>query len=209
MNPRKLFSNSDRTRIAEAVTEAERHTMGEVVPMIVRRSGHYRETAFLLGTFLGLCTQLWISLGAFWLAHPAWIVLSFIPGFLAGFFLAQWDPVLALITPQLRKSQKVRARATHEFYSHQLHETEGRTGILIFVSLMEHEAVVLADKGIHEKVPQGTWDEILARMLGQFKSGRATDGVVQAVRECGDVLSKHAPAQARNPDEIPNRLWID
>jgi len=85
-------------------------------------------------------------------------------------------------------------------------ETRERTGILLYVSLLEHRVEVLADRGIHERVEPGTWDGVVARVLDGIRTGRAEAGLVDAITHCGELLAQHFPVQPDDSDELPNRL---
>jgi len=80
------------------------------------------------------------------------------------------------------------------------------TGILIFASLLEHRVVVLADRGINEKVEAGTWNEIVNMITESLKSGDGCDGFCKAIDRCGVILAQHFPRSADDRDELPNKL---
>ena len=94
-------------------------------------------------------------------------------------------------------------------FSHNLHATKARTGILVMVSLLEHRVEILADTGINAKVPRDTWQKILNDMIGKIKSGDLTEGFCTAVRECGEVLAKDFPGTLENPNEISDRVILE
>ena len=77
---------------------------------------------------------------------------------------------------------------------------------MILVSLLEHRVEVLADRGINQKVAQGTWDEVVHIITAGIKSGQACDAFCKAIERCGDILATHFPRQADDKDELPNRL---
>ena len=95
------------------------------------------------------------------------------------------------------------------FTEHGLHYTRDHTGILILVSLLEHRVEVLADRGINEKVPPGTWNEVVDIIVAGLKSRHAGDAFCKAVERCGEILATHFPRQADDRDELPNKLIND
>jgi putative membrane protein len=103
-------------------------------------------------------------------------------------------------------AEAVHTRSLAAFTAHGLHHTKAHTGILIFASLLEHRVVVLADKGINEKVPAGTWDEVVKILTGSLKSGNGCDGFCKAIERCGDILAQHFPRTADDQDELSNNL---
>src|SRR5262249_36279471 len=87
-----------------------------------------------------------------------------------------------------------------------LHHTKNRTGVLIFASVAERYAEIVADAGINEKVTPHVWDQAIAALIAGIKQGRAGDGFVAAIEQCGAVLAEHFPPGALDRDELPNKL---
>ncbi|MBL7688047.1 MAG: hypothetical protein JNJ49_08420 [Bdellovibrionaceae bacterium] len=106
-------------------------------------------------------------------------------------------------------------RAEFEFAKSDLRRTQRRTGVLIFVSIFERRAVVLADsafaggdgRGWNEE-SQKVVDEVLSKMLEQMKRGRMVDAFTDAIRMLGEHLASVAPAKVENQDELSNRVRI-
>jgi putative membrane protein len=80
-------------------------------------------------------------------------------------------------------------------------------GILIFVSIAEHYARVIADEGIAQKVSNAEWQAAIDVLIGHIRDGRVTAGFVAAIQRCGDVLAAHAPPDG-SADELPDRLYV-
>ena len=115
--------------------------------------------------------------------------------------------VVRLVTSRERMVHKVTLRAEQAFYKHGLHNTKGRTGILILVSMLERRVHVLADKGINDHVPAGTWDGLVNGILNGIRTGRATDAICAAIAKCGDLLAQVSPADSPdNQNELPDTL---
>jgi putative membrane protein len=90
--------------------------------------------------------------------------------------------------------------------AHGLHDTESRTGVLIFASVAERYAEIVADATINSKVTAEVWDHAIATLIAGIKDGRGAEGVVAAIEQCGAVLAEHFPPGALNRDELPNKL---
>jgi len=84
--------------------------------------------------------------------------------------------------------------------------TKDRNGVLIFIGLASRRFVVLGDRGIHERVPEGFWDEIVSRMGADFHDDRFADGIVQAVHRIGEQLQALFPRQRDDVNELPNAI---
>jgi putative membrane protein len=123
-----------------------------------------------------------------------------------GFLLCRIPAVKRLLAPKNRVADAIRTTCLAAFTEHGLHYTREHTGILIFVSLFERRVQVLADRGIHEKVEDGTWDEVVRILTEGLKSGHACDAFCKAIDRCGQILAAHFPRQADDKDELPNPL---
>ncbi len=205
MRAETLFTDEEKERIHQAVIAAESKTSGEIVPMVVTASARYTEVE-LLGMVVGGTLG---TLGAFYL-HDPWasqlVHLWPMIGAAAGYLLCRIPQVKRRLLPRRRADDAVRERSLAAFIAEGLHYTRDHTGILIFVSLFEHEVEVLADQGINEKVPQGTWEEVVGIVSAGLKSGRACDGLCKAIARCGDILAEQFPRSPEDEDELSSRL---
>jgi len=103
------------------------------------------------------------------------------------------------------RGQTARDRAHEVFARLRVWDTEGDSGVLIYLQMVDHKIEIVADRGIDRLVPQAEWDAICKRMEQAFRAGRFEDGVVRAVGEITELLAAHFPPGAENPDELPNR----
>jgi putative membrane protein len=78
--------------------------------------------------------------------------------------------------------------------------------VLIFVSVAERYVEILADEGIHQRMPAGAWDQIVTDFTAQVRAGRIAAGFLQAIDACGARLIEHFPARAGDRNELPDRL---
>jgi putative membrane protein len=82
----------------------------------------------------------------------------------------------------------------------------GTTGILIYLSLAERRAEIVADEAILKVTDDHTWGEAMTALLTDVREGRVGDGIVAAVERVGVVLSEHFPRSAGDINEIPDQL---
>jgi putative membrane protein len=205
MRANKFFSDDEQERIRQAVIAAEAKTAGEIVPMIVTSSSRYAEVeliGLIAGLFAGMLAEFFW--GDPWASHyfNLWPIL----GALIGFLFCRTSAAKRWFSPQHRITDAVHLLALASFTEQGLHYTKNHTGILLFVSLLEHRVEVLADRGINEKVEAGTWDEVVAILRMGLKSGTAADSFCTAIGRCGEILAAHFPRQPDDKDELPNRL---
>jgi putative membrane protein len=110
--------------------------------------------------------------------------------------------------PPSIKHLHARRRAFEQFLVQNLHTTDGRTGVLLFVSVAERHAEIVADKGINALVSQGTWKTIIDGLTAAIGQGKATEGFVVAIGAIGTALAQHFPPGAHDPNELPDHLII-
>ena len=104
-----------------------------------------------------------------------------------------WMPVRLRLVSRHHKNARARELAHREFAAHTVAGGDHRNRVLLFVSLGERYVEILADRGTHALVPEGTWDRIVAEFLTKVKAGAIADGIVAAVEACGRVLETHHP----------------
>ena len=210
----KIFTDAEQERIKQAVRQAELVTKGEIVPMIVQASARYREAGYRTGLMLALLSlALLLTIEIYWLpwgwhaGNAGWLLLAVVVSYGLGQGLGRAPMVIRLVTSRERLAHKVALRAEQAFYKHGLHHTQGRTGVLIFVSLLERRVQVLADKGINDHVPVGTWDGLVNGIIDGIKTGQATDAICAAIAKCGVLLAQLSPAgSGDNPNELSDSL---
>jgi putative membrane protein len=153
-----------------------------------------------VGTFLGWNFEL--SRG---------FVMTYLFAKMAGAFLFvwllfKWMTLRMALTPASTKNRRVRRRAVELFRAGTEKRTKGRTGILLYLSLLERRAEIVADEAIHSKVEPDVWGEAMAVLIEQVKAGRTGEGMALAVEKIGEVLATCLPPTLDNPNELPDRL---
>lgn len=204
MRVERLFHPEAARAIEAAVKEAERRTSGEIVPMVVDRADAYPGLRTLVGAALAFLACVVILTTP--LDLVLWLPLAQLVAFVVGYVLSGRRLVLRLLVPRAVAADAVNRAARIAFLEHGLTETRDRTGILIFIALLEHRVEVLADRGIDAHVEPGTWDGVVARILDGIRERRADEGLVAAIRHCGDLLAERFPPRPDDTDELADRL---
>jgi putative membrane protein len=206
----RLFSEDDRRRIDAAVREAESGTSGEVVVVIVEASDEYAEAswraAFALASLVLMADLGYRHFATFWLAWNAdGVGLALLMAGALGYLAGLWPPLRRVLAGRERLSRGVRRAAEAAFARERVFETRDRTGILIFLSLLERQVVVLPDKGIAAKAPEAAWAGVVREVVLGMKADRPAEALAAAVKSCGEIL-RAAGFTARPDDtnEIPD-----
>ena len=208
----KFLNKEERDRIRAAVSEAEKNTSGEIVPMIVPASYHYPMADVLGGASLALPLAILLTylLGSMLWVGPTnmWLFMG-----IFGIAFVVFHRVVQRVWPLKRVfisdreiDEEVQEAALISFFKEELYRTRDETGILVFVSVFEHRVWVLGDRGINAKVDQGQWDGIVAHIVAGIKSGQQADAICEAVKEVGGILAEHFPVREDDVDELDNLI---
>jgi putative membrane protein len=218
------LSQEDHDIVTAAVTAAERITDGEIVPVVAPRSDayhdvalHYAVLAMLLVPTLGaVVPESWIDWGVTlllgWNAELSLrllMILTFVKMallFLIVRLILAYQPLRMALTPGATKSRRVRRRAIELFRTSCELRTRGRTGVLLYISLAEHRAEIVADKAVTDQVGAEAWGEAMAALVDEVKEGRPGEGMARAIEKIGAVLATILPCKSDNPNELPDRL---
>lgn len=218
-----LFSAEEKQTIEAAIGEAEQRTVGEIVPVVVTASGRYDRAEDLFGLVVAVAalTIVWLlfqgvkATGSEWAAGYALslgllpVLVIVVAGFLLGAVAATFVPALRLpFISASEMDEEVERSATAAFQRFRVRGTKAGTGVLIYVSLFEHRVRVLGDDAIHAKVTQADWDGVCSLVVEGLRAGKGADGLVQAIRKAGELLTTHFPIQPGDRNEIPNRLHL-
>jgi putative membrane protein len=200
----RFFSAEEKERLKATTQDVESRTIGEIVVMVVDHSDHYIEAEVLGSVLLGSLLSLILSVLFFHASLWFYIPLSFLFFFPFWFVFIKVEALKKLFIGSRRREEAVRLRAERAFFERGLYRTKKNTGVLFFLSLLERKVWVLADKGIHEKMDQGTLDRFANEVSRGVKQGRACDALSQAIQEIGVLLSRHFPITAGDTDELPD-----
>lgn len=205
---RTLFSPDEQERIRQTVARMERGTSGEIATMAVDESDSYPEAevigAILLAGLVSLIIAIAIDHVTIWTYVPLVVVLFFPLRMMFRYLPGLKLPFLG----RGRLEEAVRSAAVRSFFERGLHRTRHETGILIYVSLLEHKVWILGDRGINEKILPDFWADH-ARMLAEgLKAGRACDALCTVIEDCGAELAVHFPYRQDDVNELSDHLIV-
>ena len=218
-----MLSEDDRTRVVEAVCIAEGWTSGEIVTIVTDRSDayhdvglHYAVLAMLLVPILFAAFPKWpdailtrVTSGWGEQTMPELYILLFSLMALV-FLIVRYTlaimPLRLALTPKATRRRRVRRRAIMLFKVGTEKRTIGRTGILIYLSMGEHMAEIVADEAIHQSVAETEWGDAMAALVDHVARGHVADGMIAAVARVGAVLAQHLPRAVDDSNELPDRV---
>lgn len=205
-----LISADDHIRISQAIHDAESTTSGEIYAVLARRSDDYFFVSGFVVTCGILIAAIVVAIAAHWywydIALPVF-GLALLAAFVSANLLLWFFPTLRLmLVPRTIRYRRSHLNAIQQFLSRNVHVTTERTGILLFVSLAEHYAEVVADSGINSRVSQQEWNDIVALLIDHAARGQLVDGFVAAISKSGEMLTTHFPVRSDDTNELEDRL---
>ena len=142
-------------------------------------------------------------------AMPVYRILSLqVVAFVVLMAIFCWRPVRVALVPRSARRAVAHRAAMEQFTIRGLARKKERTAILIFVSLAERYARIIADEGISARVPQSQWQAAVDALIAHMRDGRIADGFVAAVDLCGNELARHFPPAEGNRNELPDRVYL-
>jgi len=206
------LSPAEHARVTAAITAAEKNTSGEIVVVAARESDDYVHVPLHIATAAALATPLAVPLlnrFASWSAITVSQLFLIQLGVFIVLAVVLSFPVLRYVVTPKRLMQKYAHRnAAAQFLARNMSNTRGRTGVLIFVSLLEHYVEVIGDQEIAAKLTPKDWKKIVDEMLPLLREKKTADALILAVEQCGALLAAHFPPGKDNPNELPDNFII-
>jgi putative membrane protein len=218
------LSDADHEKISKAIAAAEANSNGEIVAVATPISDPYHDVALhwaLVPLFAVLAWAAWRPTALVWwydfifrgwdsepsLGQLLTLLMVFAAlKFTVALLILKWMPLRLALTPAATKHRRVRRRAVTVFRAAAERRTAGRTGILIYLSLGERRAEIVADEAILKVTDDSTWGDAMAALVEQVRAGRPGDGICAAIEKVGAVLTEHFPRSADDSNEIPDKL---
>ena len=210
MRASDLIDPAARQHLEAVVLEAERSTAGELVVAVVTACDGYANVGWRLGVLAAGAALIGLELLV--PGSPWWLLLGVQAiALTAAHTAARVPAVRRKLLPADVVETRVHERAQRCFREQGLTRTRGRTGILLFVALLERRVVVLADEGIHRVLdPDERWEQVVDLVLAGLRAGRGVEGLEAGVRRCGEILARHVPiVPGRELDELPNAIVVE
>jgi putative membrane protein len=224
-----MLTKSDHTRIADAITEAESKTEGEIFCVLAHEVSRYREVPLLWASVAALAVPpLMVLAGLHRLAladiFSSWTddslhmaeglivrALSSYAILQAALFLivalvVSLPKVRRLMTPRFLKRHRVRQLARHHFVASGARLSDAEPHILIYASLLDRQVELVAHDAIHKAVGTSAWNAAVAAVTEGMKQDRPADGFIRAIQICGDALAAHFPSTGPAQNKLSNDI---
>lgn len=206
----RILTAEEHGRIAAAIRTAEARTSGEIICVLARRSdSYYYPAAFaIMVSLLAASLVAALVIDRLWIAVPLWqFAAAQVFSLAAALALLGWLPSLRIrLVPKALRYRRAHRNAVSQFLARNIHVTENRTGVLIFLSLAEHYAEIVADAGINAHVSQDKWNAIVGDLIAHAARGEIAAGFEGAIAACRDVLASSFPPASAEANELDDHL---
>lgn len=191
-----LFTPEELKKIEQTIREAEAISGGEIVPVFTKQSSFYEMALWRGGFILAVISSLILIVLYFstdWLLFfppYLWLLVVFTCGMIGAALIRAVPGFKKSLVGKERMYTRILDQAKNMFYDYRVADTEQRSGILLFISFFEKQAVILADVGIAELVTEDQWKTIIQALTTGIKQGRTTESICSAIISCGKLLEE-------------------
>jgi putative membrane protein len=201
-----VLSKEDQARISAAIRAAEARTEGEIVCVLAKSSSDYAIYPLAWSALTAMIAP-WILVALTAYSVERILLIQLIL-FLGLYVLFSVPALHRLLVPRSVQRTSAHRAAMEQFMIRGMTRKANRAGILIFVSLSEHYARIVADQGISAKVDQAIWRGAIDALISHMREDRIADGFIAALEQCADVLAEHFPAGATRSNDLPDRIYL-
>jgi len=216
------LSKENLEKIKKAVNKVEKKTSGEIATALIKESFDY---AFYELMFAVVCGFIYFMVAMFfyhsieisiqkmfWEYQTSYLLIFYgLSTFIVIFgfyFLANLPFIDRLIVPKSVMRKKVNERAVRYFMESGVYNTRDRTGVLIFISLLERRVEILTDTGVSEKIPEEKWQSMIKHIIEGIKTGNFVENLTASINDCGKLLEKNFPVKKDDKDELEDEIDI-
>ena len=200
------ISAQERQRISSAVRAAETRTSGEIVCVLAQTSSDTTALPVLIAA-IGALVLPWLLVAVTSMTVHRILSLQIVV-FVVLLALLCWPRVRVALMPRRARRAVAHRVAMEQFTIHGIARKKDRSGILIFASLAERYARIIADEGISARVPQAEWQAAIDTLVAHMRDGRIADGYIEAIAVCGNKLTQHFPRTDASRNELPDRIYL-
>ncbi|OQX29885.1 MAG: hypothetical protein B0D92_01255 [Spirochaeta sp. LUC14_002_19_P3] len=207
-----------RERIGRCIEKAEKNTSGEIATAIIPESDDYKDRELLAAIVCGVIAYILLVIFSdpfarlldkwSWFDSPRLLPLSMLTVTLLtgslSYALAQIPALDRLIVGRRVMAEAVRNRALRHFVESAVYDTIDRTGVLLFISVLERRVELIADKGISAKVDNAAWESIVGTLVKGIQEKRIVEALEEAIASIGAILAEHVPPRPSTVNELSN-----
>jgi len=200
---KKLIDPAHTAALEESIRVIEVSSTAEVVVEVRARSGSYSH-ADLATAFIVAFAALLFVLFSPWVFPPVWVPVVVLAAYAGGWLVSsRTDALRRLLTPRSQREQNVRTFAAAAFVERGIANTEGDTGLLVYLSLLERRIEMIADRGVLDAVPVLEWNQLVVAARDSRATIPALLGIMDALQP---MLVRYLRGHAGDRDQLPDEV---
>lgn len=201
-----FLTDEAKRALTEAVREVEAATSAELVVAVRARSGSYLHADLIAGIAAGLAALAFL-LYSRWQFGLLWFLVDpVVAGLLGGLIASRSAGLRRLLTRPAVRRRLAAAAARSLFVEKRVHGTAGRTGFLLYVSVLEREAVVVTDVGLGALAATEPWQRAVGAIAAGVRQGEDGVRIAQRVRVLADVCGPALPRAHDDVDDLADEV---
>ncbi len=201
-----FLTPESKAALAQAARDVEACSSAELVVAVRPRTGSYLHADLLAGIVAGVASTI-VLLVAERTFAPLWFVVDpLVIGVVAAVVASHSALWRRALTPAGRRRRRVEEAARATFVERRVHSTSGRTGILLYVSVLEREAALVVDLGVEPLAATDGWRRAVDELGTAVRGGADGNAVALRLRALGDLLAPVLPCGAEDVNELPDEV---
>lgn len=97
-------------------------------------------------------------------------------------------------------------RAIELFGELNMHQTQDRNAVLLYIAIKDKQLAVFGDEGIHKRLGQTFWNDEVEKIIAQFNQNEISNGICNMIQAIGKALTHHFPHSIDDKNELSDGI---
>jgi putative membrane protein len=203
----RFLDDEARQAFARAIRSIEETSAIEVVVAVRRQSAGYRHANLIVGALVGFAALAVMLFASYTFSLTAILVDPFVVALAAGALVELLPGVKRVLTPAAVRHRHVLRAARATFVERGVHDTLGRSGLLVYISWLEQQITLVADRGLDRAFTPDAIARAEARLDARIGDGGAA--VARTLEQLATELAQAMPRRASDVNELPDAIDSD
>jgi len=203
-----LVDEAGKNALTAAIKAVEARSSAEVVVTVRASSGFYLHADLIVAGAAAVLSLAFLLFSRFEFGIQWFVIDPLVVGAAVGWLSSRSPKLRRLLTPAKLRRRWVESSAHATFFERGIHLTADRTGILVYVSLLEETAAVIGDRGIVTVVPHDRWHAAIDRVADRVTTGADAAAIAAEITALGDILEPYLPVSDDDINELPDEVYL-
>jgi putative membrane protein len=192
-----LIDALQQATIEATFSAAQQRTRAPIVCVLAHASANYEFSPLLASGLLGLLTP-WPLLMFTQLSAQRIFLAQLVVCFAVSAIL-MLSPLRLRLTPRSVRRANAHRAALVQFQLRELDRIAERSGVLVYVSLAERYARVVAAEAATQAIAQDQWQAVVDALVADMRKFGPAEALASAAPRCADVLASAFPPTGGPP----------